>query len=50
MYIDGSYLKTGSDTGVVLTSPQGHKLRYTICLHFNATNNVAKFEVLINGL
>lgn len=50
MYFDGSYLKTGSGAGVVLTSPQGHKQCYVIHLHFDATNNVAKYEALINGL
>jgi hypothetical protein len=41
MYFDGSYLKTRSDTGVVITSPQGYKLCYAIRVHFDATNNVA---------
>jgi ribonuclease HI len=50
MYFDGSYLKTGSGTCVFLVSPQGHKLHYTTRLHFNATNNVAEYEALINGL
>jgi ribonuclease HI len=50
MYFDGSYLKTGSDTSIILTSPQGHKLRYAIHLHFDATNNVTEYEALINGL
>jgi hypothetical protein len=30
MYFDGSYLKTDSGAGTVLTSPQGHKLCYAI--------------------
>lgn len=50
MNFDGSYLKTGSNAGIVLTSPQGHKLRYSICLHFDATNNVIEYEALINRL
>lgn len=48
MYFDGSYLKMGSGAGLVLTLPQGYKLRYTICLHFNATNNMVKYEALVN--
>jgi ribonuclease HI len=36
--------------GIVLALPQGHKLCYTICLHFDATNNVAECEALINEL
>jgi ribonuclease HI len=50
MYFDESYRKMGSDAGIVLTSPQEHKLRYAICLHFDATNNVAEYETLVNGL
>lgn len=50
MYFDGSYLKTGSGAGIVLISPQGHRLRYAIRLHFPSTNNVAEYEALINGL
>lgn len=36
--------------GVVLTSPQGHKLHYAIHLHFDATTNMVEYEALINGL
>jgi ribonuclease HI len=36
--------------GVVLISPKGNRLRYAIRLHFPASNNVAKYEGLINGL
>ena len=50
MYFYGSYLKTGRGTGVILTSRQGHKLRYAIHLHFNATNNVDEYEALVNRL
>lgn len=50
MYFDGSYLKTDSGAGTVLTSPQGHKLCYAIRLHFDATNNITECEALVNGL
>ena len=36
--------------GVNLTSPQGHKLHYTIRLNSDATNNVAEYEALVNRL
>jgi ribonuclease HI len=36
--------------GIVLISHEGNRLRYTICLHLPALNNVAKYEGLINGL
>jgi hypothetical protein len=50
MYFHGSYLKTGSGEGVILTSPQGHKLCYAIRLHFDATKHVTEYEALINEL
>ncbi|XP_072150065.1 uncharacterized protein [Setaria viridis] len=36
--------------GVVLISPEGNRLCYAIRLHFKALNNVAEYEVLVNGL
>jgi ribonuclease HI len=40
----------GTGASVVLISPEGNKLRYAICLHFPASNNVTEYEGLINGL
>ena len=39
-----------SRVGVVLISSDGSRLRYTICLHFLASNNATEYEALINGL
>ena len=39
-----------SGARVVLISPDGSRLRYTIRLHFLASNNIAEYEALINGL
>jgi ribonuclease HI len=50
MYFDGSLMKTGAGTGLLFTSPLGKHLRYVLRLHFPASNNVAKYEALINGL
>ena len=36
--------------GLVFISPQGVRMRYIVRLHFAASNNVAKYEALINGL
>ena len=36
--------------GVVLTSPKGDKLRYTLQIHFAACNNVAEYEALVHSL
>jgi ribonuclease HI len=43
-------MKTGSDAGLLFVSPLGKHLRYVICLHFPASNNVAEYEALVNGL
>ena len=50
MYFDGSVMAPRLGAGVVLISLDGSRLRYTICLHFLATNNAMEYEALINGL
>jgi ribonuclease HI len=50
MYFDGSLMKTGSGAGLLFVSPLEKHLRYVICLHFPASNNVAEYEALVNGL
>ena len=50
MYFDGSVMAPGSGARVVLISPNESRLRYTIRLHFLASNDVAEYEALINGL
>ena len=35
---------------MVLISPDGSRLRYSIYLHFLASNNATEYEALINGL
>jgi hypothetical protein len=40
----------GRGGGIVLVSPSGDRLRYTIRLHFTASNNVAEYEALIHRL
>ena len=36
--------------GLVLVSPLGVRMRYMVRLHFPSSNNVAKYEALVNGL
>ena len=43
-------MRTGLGARVVLTSPKGDKLKYTLQIHFAASNNVAEYEALIHGL
>jgi ribonuclease HI len=50
MYFDGSLMKTGAGAGVLFISPLGKHLRYVLRLHFLASNNVAEYEALVNGL
>jgi ribonuclease HI len=50
MYFDGSLMKTGAGTGLLFISPLGKHVRYVIRLHFPASNNVAEYEALVNGL
>jgi ribonuclease HI len=50
MYFDGSLTKTGAGAGLLFVSPLGKHLRYVIRLHFPASNNVAEYEALVNGL
>jgi ribonuclease HI len=50
MYFDGSLMKTGAGAGLLFISPLGKHLRYVIRLHFPASNNVVKYEALVNGL
>jgi ribonuclease HI len=50
MYFDGSLMKTGVGAGLLFISPLGKHVRYVIRLHFPASNNVAEYEALVNGL
>jgi hypothetical protein len=50
MYFDGSLMKTGVGVGLLFISPLGKHVRYVLRLHFPASNNVAEYEALVNGL
>ena len=50
MYFNGSLMKTGAGAGLLLISPLGVHMRYVIRIHFAASNNVAEYEALVNGL
>jgi ribonuclease HI len=43
-------MKTGAGAGLLFVSPLGKHLRYVLRLHFPASNNVAEYEALVNGL
>ena len=53
MFYDGAKCKNGVGAGVVLISPEGYAMWYTIQIDFNdptPTNNIAKYEGLLTGL
>jgi ribonuclease HI len=50
MFFDGSLMKTGAGAGLLFISPLGKHLRYVLRLHFPASNNVAEYVALVNGL
>ena len=50
MFFDESLMKTGAGAGLLFISPLGKHLRYVLRLHFPASNNVAEYEALVNGL
>jgi ribonuclease HI len=50
MYFDGSLMKTGAGACLLFISPLGKHVRYVLRLHFPASNNMAEYEALVNGL
>ena len=50
MYFDGSLMKRGTSAGLIFISPLRIRMKYMVCLHFPTSNNMAKYEALINGL
>jgi ribonuclease HI len=50
MYFDGSLMKTRAGAGLLFISPLKEHMCYVIRLHFPASNNVAEYEALVNGL
>jgi ribonuclease HI len=43
-------MKTGAGAGLLFISPLGKHVRYVLRLHFPASNNMAEYEALVNGL
>jgi ribonuclease HI len=50
MYFNGSLMKTRAGAGLLFISPLGEHVRYVLRLHFPASNNVAEYEALVNGM
>jgi ribonuclease HI len=50
MYFDRSLMKKGASVGLVFVSLHRVSLKSMVHLHFSASNNVADYEALINGM
>ena len=53
MFYDGAKCKNSAGAGVVLVSPEGDIMRFTIQIDFTnptPTNNIAEYEGLLTGL
>jgi ribonuclease HI len=50
LYFDGSVMKSGAGAGLLFISPLGEHMRYVVCLHFPASNNMVEYEALLCGL
>lgn len=50
LYVDGAVNGNGAGSGIILISPEGHKLQSAIHFGFKATNNDAEYEALIAGV
>jgi ribonuclease HI len=50
MYFNGSYTLKDVGVGLMLIPPEGDVLKYAIQLEFPATNNLAEYDGLVNGL
>ena len=51
VHFDGSKRTEGAGAGVILTSPQGDKMKYVLRMTFlNASNNEAEYEALLHGM
>ena len=50
MSVDGAANAQGSGAGLILTSPEGIDIEYTLRFGFQASNNEAEYEAVIAGL
>ncbi|XP_024028923.1 uncharacterized protein LOC112093842 [Morus notabilis] len=48
LYVDGASSEAGLGAGVMLISPEGHKITSAVRFQFRASNNEAEYEALIS--
>ena len=49
LYVDGSSNENGSEAGLVLISPENHRISSALRFTLKASNNEAEYEVLLAG-
>ncbi|KAL0342520.1 UNVERIFIED_CONTAM: hypothetical protein Scaly_1914600 [Sesamum calycinum] len=49
-HVDRSSTTQGSGVAIVITSPQGEDMEFGIKFGFKASNNEAKYEILVLGM
>ena len=50
VHVDGLSTQYAGGIGVVLQSPEGHKLKHKVRLQYQTTNNEVEYEALLKGL
>jgi ribonuclease HI len=50
LYFDGSVMKTDASASLLFVSPLGEHMKYAVCLHFPASNNMDEYEALLCSL
>ncbi|KAL0394375.1 UNVERIFIED_CONTAM: hypothetical protein Slati_4403700 [Sesamum latifolium] len=50
LHVDGSSTTQGSGASIVIMTPQGEDLEFTIKIGFKASNNEAEYEALVIGM
>lgn len=50
LYTDRASIKEGSGAGLILTSPDGEEVTYTLRFDFMTYNKEAEYEALLAGL
>ncbi|KAL0455193.1 UNVERIFIED_CONTAM: hypothetical protein Slati_0858500 [Sesamum latifolium] len=50
LHVDGLSMAQGSGASIVITSPQGEDLEFTIKFDYKASNNEAEYEALVIGM
>ena len=50
LYVDGASNEHNSGAGIILITPENHRIHCALRFGFNASNNEAEYEALLAGL